>query len=135
DAYEDAAQWPLEEFTRYFDQGWIAGAFMGEALVGMVGLYRNKGLKIQHKGKIWGVYVAPEARGQGAARRMIELLLEKARGAGLEHIMLSTDVTNERTVGLYQSLRFTPCGMEKHILKLPHRYVDDVVMVKFLTEA
>src|SRR5882672_5750584 len=42
----------------------VLGAFTPE-LVGMAGFFRRQGVKNRHKGNIWGMYVAPEARGQG----------------------------------------------------------------------
>src|SRR5690349_16987339 len=43
----------------------ISGAFDDGKLVGMVGFFREKGLKERHKGNIWGVYVTPSWREQG----------------------------------------------------------------------
>ncbi len=132
DSYEESVDWPLERFKKWFGNGWIAGGFVDQKLLGITGLYRQDRIKIRHKGMVWGVYVAPEARGFGIARRLIEILLAEAKKAGLELVQLSTDVTNPITVALYQSFGFEPYGVEKHILKLQDRYVDDVVMVKFL---
>lgn len=130
ETYEEAKQ---KTAASYFESGWIAGAFSGDALVGITGLFRHKGAKVAHKGTVWGVYVAPEARGQGLARRLIETVVEEAARAGLELVQISTDITNPATKGLYQSLGFEPYGTEKHITKLSDgSYVDDVWMVKFL---
>lgn len=133
EAYEDAIAWPLERFEKHFENGWIAGAFMAGAMVGATGLYRHLGRKVQHKGTVWGVYVAPEARGHGLARKLIETVIEEARRYGLEILHLSTDTQNPVSFALYKSLGFEPWGVEKHILKLPDRYVDDVVMMKSLS--
>jgi RimJ/RimL family protein N-acetyltransferase len=119
-------------FQRYIANGWIAGAFMGDTLVGISGLYRHKGEKLRHKGTVWGVYVVPPARERGLARRMIALLLDEARQAGLELVHISTDSANRVTMGLYQSLGFTPWGTDRRMIKLPERYVDDVMMVMSL---
>jgi ribosomal protein S18 acetylase RimI-like enzyme len=132
EAYEDAVTWPLARFENHFDNGWIAGAFLSGALVGATGLYRHLGKKVQHKGTVWGVYVAPAARGKGVARRLLETVISEARQYGLEILHLSTDTQNPVSFALYKSLGFEPWGVEKHILKLPDRYVDDVVMMKAL---
>jgi ribosomal protein S18 acetylase RimI-like enzyme len=133
--YDELCAAPEEHFTRYFANGWIAGAFLGDRLAGACGLYRCKGKKLAHKGVVWGVYMAPEARGQGGARRLIEILLAEAQAASIELVQLSTDMSNKVTVALYQSLGFREYGVEKHMLKLADRYVDDVWMVKFLKES
>jgi ribosomal protein S18 acetylase RimI-like enzyme len=132
EAYEEAITWPMKRFERFFDNGWIVGGFVNGELKGMSGLYRHRGVKLEHKGTVWGVYVAPEARGHGMARHAISMLIEEAQKHGIEQVHLSTDMNNEITVSLYKQLGFEPYGTEKHILKLPDKYVDDLLMVKFL---
>ena len=133
EAYEELVNLPAEHFKRHFENGWIAGAFMGTALVGIAGLFRHKGAKVQHKGTVWGVYVAPEARGHGMARCMIEMVIAEAKQAGVELLHITTDEQNPLTIALYKSLGFEPWGIEKHILKLDDgSYINDVVMVKWL---
>jgi ribosomal protein S18 acetylase RimI-like enzyme len=121
-------------FKRQFDNGWVAGAFMSSALVGLAGLYRHKGIKVQHKGSVWGVYVVPEMRSKGISRRLIEMVLAEAKNAGLELVHLSTNEANAATVALYKSLGFEPWGVDKHFAKLPDQYVDEVMMTKVLKE-
>jgi len=132
EAYEEIAKISVTGSRRYFKNGWISGAFNAEALVGITGLYRHKGIKVQHKGTLWGVYVAPEARGRGIARHLIKMVLNEAAHAGLELVHLTTNVKTPLTIELYKSLGFEPWGVEKHIMKLPDHYVDDVVMTKYL---
>jgi ribosomal protein S18 acetylase RimI-like enzyme len=132
EAYEELASLPPEHFKSYFDNGWIAGAFKGNEMVGLAGLYCHKGQKVAHKGTVWGVYAAPETRGQGVARRLIGIVLAEAERAGLEVIHLSTDVNNSRTVGLYKSLGFEPWGIDKSFAKVSGRYIDEVMMAKYL---
>lgn len=134
ESYEDAIQWPLERFERYFENGWIIGAFREKTLVGMSGLYRQAGSKVAHKGTVWGVYVAPEARGHGIARTAINMLIDEAVKAGIEQVQLAADENNPFAVGLYKGLGFEVYGNEKHQLKLVDKYVDDLLMVKFLTQ-
>lgn len=133
DAYEDAVTWSEEKFASYFDNGWIAGGFVDGKLLGMAGLYRSKGKKIEHRSTIWGVYVAPEARGHKLGYRILELLMKEAKAAGIELVLLSTNTMTPITQNLYKSLGFEPYGIEKHILKLADgSYIDDMLMIKFL---
>lgn len=135
EAYEDAIKWPVKRFERFFENGWMVGAFLDGELKGMSGLYRHRGAKTQHKGTVWGVYVTPEARGHGIARKAITMLISEAEKNGIEQVHLSTDMNNPFTVALYKGLGFQECGTEKHILKLPDKYVDDLLMVRFLKQA
>lgn len=111
------------------EDGFILGAFM-PALVGMVGFMRQSDQKTRHKAMIWGMYVAPEARGQGVGRSlMADALTRAARSTDLEQVHLTVVSTNAAAVGLYHSLGFAVYGTERHALKLGDRYVDEELMV------
>ena len=117
----------------YFENGWISGAFTDGKLVGIAGLYRHKGKKLEHRGTIWGVYIIPQARKKGYARGMIELLLKAAKEAGLERILLSANSEHMETQRMYQHLGFEPYGVEKQLMKRADgSYVDDVLMAKVI---
>ena len=59
------------------DASFVLGAFLSGELVGMAGFFREKHLKARHKGRIWGVYVRVNYRGQGIGRALFSALLEK----------------------------------------------------------
>ena len=85
----------------------VVGAFQDQRLMGMAGFYREKGPKSRHKGRIWGVYVTPEARGGGISRSMMEALLERGTEIeGVEQILLSVTANQEAALRLYHSLGF-----------------------------
>jgi ribosomal protein S18 acetylase RimI-like enzyme len=111
----------------------VVGAFVGEKLLGAAGFFRNKGLKERHKGRVWGVYVSREARGKGAGREMMRMLLERAaKVEGIEQIMLSVVTTQDAAVRLYRSLGFESFGSERRALKIGDRYLDEENMVLFV---
>src|ERR1700727_2872099 len=65
DAYEEAINMPESEIVRRLEpseDSFVFGAFAPD-LVGMVGFYRRVGIKVKHKGLVWGMYVAKEQRG------------------------------------------------------------------------
>jgi len=112
----------------------IVGACAGERLLGSAGFYRGQGSKVWHKGHVWGVYVASEARGQGAGKLMLHALLERARKLeGMEQIMLAVGTTQRAAVRLYRSLGFESFGCERRALKIGDRYVDEEQMVLWLS--
>jgi ribosomal protein S18 acetylase RimI-like enzyme len=108
----------------------IVGAFQDGRLLGVVGFYREKGLKTRHKGRIWGVYVTPEKRGRGVARKLLETLLQRACIIpGLEQILLSVAATQTAAFDLYQSLGFESWGCEPRGLRIADQWIDEHYMV------
>ena len=132
DDHDDWKDKPLEAYKRFLSSP-VACAFAGREPVGMAVLGTYIGTKLKHKGIIGAVYVAPEMRGRGLAKKLILLLEEQAKNMGIEQLSLATNIRNDATIGLYEKLGFIACGVEMHILKLPDgSYIDDVQMVKFL---
>jgi ribosomal protein S18 acetylase RimI-like enzyme len=108
----------------------IVGAFDDRRLVGMSGFHREAGAKSRHKGGVWGVYVAPEWRGKGLGRRMMETLLEHAaKIEGVEQILIAVTVTQTAASTLYRSLGFEPFGIEPRAVKVGDRYFDEEHML------
>ncbi len=97
---------------------------------GMLGFYRRQGERVRHKGSIWGVYVAPEARGVGLARRLMVEAIERAKQMpGLEEVILTVSTTQEAAMKLYQSLGFNEYGHEVNALKQGDIYIDEKMMM------
>jgi RimJ/RimL family protein N-acetyltransferase len=104
----------------------LLGGFMNGALIGSTGLHREEGAKDRHKAVIWGVYVAPEARGRGVGRALMEAAIARARETpGVERLILAVATHNTAARALYIALGFTSWGLERHALKLPDRYIDE----------
>ena len=109
---------PLENF--------VVGAFDGETLTGTVGFHRELRRKRRHKGAIWGVFVAPEYRGSGVAKRLLEETLMLARELpGLEIVQLSVASTQSAARNLYAGAGFRTFGLEPRALKFGDRYIDE----------
>ncbi len=53
------------------------------------------------------LYVAPERRGQGIGRAMLEATMDAAREAGAVRIDLGTSVDDTAAIGLYESCGFS----------------------------
>jgi ribosomal protein S18 acetylase RimI-like enzyme len=115
-------------------EDFTVGAFDGDRLLGTAGFLRDKQIKQRHKGHIWGVYVAREARRRNAGRDMLRAILTRAAGIdGVEQILLSVNTAQEAPVKLYRSLGFQSYGCERRALKIGERYVDEENMVLFLS--
>jgi ribosomal protein S18 acetylase RimI-like enzyme len=83
-------------------------AVEGDAAVGMAGGFVPEGDTVQ----LWGMWVAPEARGSGVGRSLVEAVLAWARERGAPTVLLEvTDTERARpAAALYRSLGFAPTG-------------------------
>ena len=99
------------------DDNFVMGAFDQGQLVGTAGFVREQRVKAQHKGRVWGMYVAPSARGKGVGRALLEALLATARTLeGLEQIELSVAQGQTAAKALYRSLGFEEWGYAPNAL-------------------
>jgi len=111
-------------------ESFVVGAFVGAELAGTAGFYRDKRLKRRHKGHIWGMYVAPGLRGQGAGEALLAEALRLARGCeGLRCVLLSVSETQDGARRLYERIGFRKYGVEPGALQVGDRYLDEEFMI------
>jgi ribosomal protein S18 acetylase RimI-like enzyme len=135
-SYEEAIrrEHAVEEVAKNLSQsenGFTVGAFdQKNDLVGIVTFYRERSLKLRHKGYLVGMYVSPHVRRTGIGRQLIAEVIKKAREMpGLEQIHLSVVTTNKAARKLYVSLGFKTFGVEPRALKYGDQYWDEEHMV------
>ena len=144
-SYTESKDRPLEQAAERLRSGRAQGDFTlgaftddaddvegaGERLVGMVTFVRAPGLKNRHNGDIFGMYVAPEARGQGVGRALVEALIARVRALdGVEQLILAVTASNTAARALYRALGFTVYGLHPHALRLEDgRYLDEELMI------
>ena len=89
------------------------GAFKNEELIGLVALGRENFKKLSHKALIWGMYVAPAARGQGIGRALLSEALSLARSVPeIQQVNLCVNANNANAIRLYESVGFRAFGRE-----------------------
>jgi ribosomal protein S18 acetylase RimI-like enzyme len=71
--------------------------------------------------RLWWLWVAPGARGQGIARRLLEARAEWARERGAVRLELAIAENNEAAKALYQGLGFVPTGERRTMASDPTR--------------
>jgi ribosomal protein S18 acetylase RimI-like enzyme len=118
----------VEAFAATIERNYLAGAWVGERLVGVAGFYRLSGEKVTHRGNIWGVYVDPGHRGGGMARLLIEDVLAYAKTVVLQ-VHLSVVAGNDAALALYERLGFVSYGLEPRSLRIGARFYDEHLMV------
>jgi ribosomal protein S18 acetylase RimI-like enzyme len=114
------------------DDNFVVGAFDGGQLVGTAGFVREQRIKARHKGRVWGMYVAPAVRGKGVGRALLEALLRTAQTLdGLEQVVLSVTEGQKAAQALYRSLGFEVWGREPDALyDHGHPLAEDYMMLK-----
>ena len=134
-SYEQQKQWPLETFAlrlrTAFDSAnsFVLGGFVGESLIGTVGLYREDRPKRMHRAVIVGMHVANERQGNGYGRALLVAALARARGmTGLEQVNLSVESMNEPARSLYASIGFETYGVERNAVLVDGEYFDEELM-------
>lgn len=123
DAYE-AACLDQEIFTQPWSQQGFLNALTGRNLflaaekdsciVGYCGMYCAA-----DEGEIVNVAVKKEARREGIGEKMLLLLLEQAKTAGIHTVLLEVRVSNQAAIHLYEKLGFEICGLRKAFYEFP----------------
>ncbi len=130
---------PLEAIQQQIQTGMRTGGVVLAALsqsgsmVGAVGLAVTDSEKTRHRGLLWGMYVLPEARGQGIATRLIEDLIKRAEEMPqLEQIHLAVVTTNLAAIRIYKALGFSIYGTDPRVIRIESTYFDEYLMVRGL---
>eukprot|EP01037_Dinobryon_pediforme_P002634 gene2634-2674_t len=135
--YEEAKALTDEDFRKRIEgaaPGATFGAFDGDALVGMAGVVLETGRNSRHKGFMWGVFVQSRYRGRGLALRLVQAVIEKARGIAV--VLNSAVVTdNTRAAALYAGLGFKTYGIERKALCVDGVFYDEALIAMDFTEA
>jgi len=86
--------------------------------------------KLSHKAFLWGMYVAPSARGRGVGAQVLSAALEYAASSlGVRQVNLRANVQNAPAVELYKKLGFIEYGLERASMLVGGEYHDEYEMV------
>lgn len=109
----------------------VLGVWIGSDFVGMLGLKRENLRKLAHKAYIWGMYVAPTARGRGVGRRLVaEALSRAAAMGGVRQVNLGVNAANAEAIALYEAAGFKSFGIERGFMLLDGVLHDEIMMVR-----
>jgi ribosomal protein S18 acetylase RimI-like enzyme len=139
---EEFKQEPLEQLARQIApegnplERFVLGAFDSqENLLGVVGFFRQRRLKLRHRAFVWGMYVLPGARRRGIGRALLQELLMRARTLGdLEQVELEVVTTNVAARDLYLAQGFRVYALTRRGLKMDGCYFDEEFMALSLLE-
>ena len=122
----------LAETERRLAESFVVGVWADGELGGVGGWTCVAGEKLRHKGLLWGMYVQPRLRGTGAADRIVEAIVDDARGQ-VDLLLLTVAAPNQRARRLYERHGFTVYGTEPMAVRAGETYIDEVLMAKVLT--
>lgn len=107
-----------DQLSTTADHAAVFGAFDGEELIGMVGLTRDRPIKVAHRACIWGVYVKPEYRKKRVGAQLLSAILEHARRMdGVELVYLSVSEKTPNAKRVYESVGFVVWGLEPDYIR------------------
>jgi len=109
----------------------LFGVFADGVLGGCAGFARDTGLKLRHKGLMWGVYLRSALRGQGVGEALIDRVVEHARGR-VEVLRCAVNPENIGARKLYLSRGFEVYGREPRALRTGGRDHDDELLALIL---
>ncbi|KRF30597.1 GNAT family N-acetyltransferase [Nocardioides sp. Soil805] len=105
----DAEEQPEEVWRGRLDQGDpILAVRDGDRLVAMGGGWRPP--EDPDRVMVWGMWTAPEARGRGYARALLDHLVDDARSYGASTVELHVTEGNDNARRLYEDCDFIATG-------------------------
>jgi ribosomal protein S18 acetylase RimI-like enzyme len=119
-------------WTHGDNQVFVAQAADG-SFVGMLGVARETRERDRHRAFVWGVYVAPEARSQGVAGRLLAAAIAWCRSLdGVVQVHLSVAANNAPAIRVYRQAGFIWCGRTPRVWILDGQVLDQDHMVLML---
>ncbi len=105
------------------------GAFRGERMIAMIRLERETRSSQRY---IFSLYVTPEERRQGLARRLIRTAITRAlRSPVVKQIHLMVETTNP-ALALYRSMGFREFGIDRDAYQVAGVFHSEYLMRKFV---
>lgn len=100
---EEELRDPAKKYTP--PQGEVLVAEEAGRIIGMIAYHRHTDRRCEMK----RLYVNPEYRGRNAGERLIETLIEHAKAAGYQEMVLDSIVSLQAAIHLYKKLGFQEC--------------------------
>jgi len=105
------------------------GIFLDQKLIGFCQISRSPAAKKLHVAYLYNLYIVPEHRGQGWAKKLVVELLEKIKAQQIERVFITYLAKNESARMFYDHLGFKKCGVKPQAIKDGDKYDDEIEMV------
>lgn len=138
-SYEESKDESEEKWKMYIErslnsQGSVMLSAYDEAkMIGMIVATWEDRMKTKHIAHINGVYVLPEYRGQGVAKKLFEEVLSELKSMNrFRKLSLNVTSRNKIALGFYEKLGFKKSGVLTEELLVDGEYHDTTSMEMFL---
>ena len=135
-SYEEECELPLSVVSERLEPRGdraVFGAFLDQALVGVLGLARESHRKLAHKAYLWGMYVDPAHRKGGVGRALVaEALSSASSEMQVRQVNLGANARNDAAIALYEAMGFTAYGREPCFMLVDGVAHDEIHMVRVL---
>ncbi|RYY33447.1 MAG: GNAT family N-acetyltransferase [Sphingobacteriaceae bacterium] len=111
--------------TRGAADSFTIGVYVNETLAGVASFERegNTREKLRHKGLLFRMYILPDYRGKGLAKKLISDIVHRAMQLGnIEQINLTVIANNIKAIKLYEQFGFRTFSSEERAIKWKGKY-------------
>ncbi|GAB2767721.1 GNAT family N-acetyltransferase [Terrabacter koreensis] len=106
--YADEAVYDEADWRERIEGAWLVQARDADGVIGSAGLGSHWEPERATTATLFGMYVAPRARGRGVGEALVHAVLDEARRLGKSEVVLEVTSSNTAAEALY-----TRCGFER----------------------
>jgi ribosomal protein S18 acetylase RimI-like enzyme len=108
--YADEAVYDEADWRERIEGAWLVQARDADGLIGSAGLGSHWEPERATTATLFGMYVAPRARGLGVGEALVRAALDEARRLGKSEVVLEVTSSNEAAEALYARCGFVRTG-------------------------
>lgn len=108
--YADEAVYDEADWRERIEGAWLVQARDGEGVLGSAGLGSHWEPERATTATLFGMYVAPRARGRGVGEALVVAVLDEARRRGKGEVVLEVASNNASAIALYERCGFVRTG-------------------------
>jgi len=108
---EEAAATSAERCRKILDFGTTRGVFDEVELVGFCGFRQERLERLRHRAEIGPFFVTKDYQGLGAARILMQGVIDEARENDIDQLELFVDTENHRAIAFYERQGFERVAM------------------------
>jgi ribosomal protein S18 acetylase RimI-like enzyme len=108
--FADEAVYEEADWRQRIEGAWLVQARDSVGVVGSAGLGSHWEPDRATVATLFGMYVAPRARGRGVGEALVDAVLHEARQRGKDQVVLEVASSNESAIALYERCGFVRTG-------------------------